>query len=79
LSMDPARFTGRTHFLFGRGARLVGRPSLDESEDIEVVTLPVSEAIALAFSGGMIHSAHIAGLLIVAQREGWLSCNSEPR
>ena len=79
LSMDPARFTGRTHFLFGRGARLVGRPSLDESEDIEVVTLPVSEAIALAFSGAMIHSAHIAGLLIAANREGWLSSNSEPR
>jgi 8-oxo-dGTP pyrophosphatase MutT (NUDIX family) len=73
LSMDPARYTKPIHFLFGRGARRIGRPALDETEDIEVVTLPLRQAIALALDGGIIHAAHVAGLMIAAKKQGCFS------
>jgi hypothetical protein len=75
--MDPARYTGPIHFLLGRGARRVRKPELDASEDIEVVTLPLSEAIALALDGGILHASHVAGLMIAAKRQGWISGEGE--
>ena len=68
LSMDPARFTGPIQFLFGRGAQLVRTPSLDQTEDIEVINLPFKEAIMLAVTGGINHSSHVAGLLMAAAK-----------
>ena len=66
LSPDPARFNNKVHFLFGTGARRVRAPEPDATEDIEVELVPFAQAISLALGGGLINSAHVAGLIVVA-------------
>jgi 8-oxo-dGTP pyrophosphatase MutT (NUDIX family) len=69
LSPDPARFNNRLHFVFGSNAVRAHRLALDATEDIEVVLVPLAAAIDLALNGAMIHSAHIAGLLMTVARK----------
>jgi len=69
LSPDPARFENRVHFVFGSGAHRTCAPSCDPTEDIEVEVIPFREALHRALTGGMAHSAHIAGLLLVAAKK----------
>jgi 8-oxo-dGTP pyrophosphatase MutT (NUDIX family) len=69
LSPDPGRFSNRVHFVFGSRARLARTRALDPTEDIEVEVIPFREVIELILSGGMAHSAHVGGLLLVAAKK----------
>jgi 8-oxo-dGTP pyrophosphatase MutT (NUDIX family) len=69
LPFAPGRFNNRLHFVYGSGARQVAPQSLDITEDIEVVLVPIAAALDLALNGGIVQSTHIAGLLLTMVRK----------
>jgi hypothetical protein len=42
--------------------------ALDNSEELEVVLVPVAELFGLIESGHIVHAAHIAAILLAARR-----------
>lgn len=66
---EPSRHTQWAYFCIARGARLVGSQALDETEDIRVMTRPISELDDIVAE--MVHAAHVAALLL-AERRGLL-------
>jgi 8-oxo-dGTP pyrophosphatase MutT (NUDIX family) len=72
VATEPARHTTRATFLFARGARRVTEPSLDPSEQIEVVELSPAELVRSIDDGTLFHGVHV-GAISTALRRGWLS------
>jgi len=71
VSPEPARGTATAHVYFATGARRVGAPSLDESEDITVCHLSPKALFEAIDAGDMFHGVHV-GAVLLAQRRGWL-------
>lgn len=71
VATEPSRHTARAHFYFARGARRVGAPTLDESEDIEVRCVPRAALLREVASGAIEHGVHVAAILM-AERLGYL-------
>ncbi len=66
---NPA-LQGNTHYAFvGRGARLVGPPKLDESEECEVALIGVKDLAALVDEGHVTHSLCVSGIETFLRRE----------
>jgi ADP-ribose pyrophosphatase len=68
VAPEPGRNTTRAHFFFARGAQRVAELSLDQSEELEVVLVPVSELFDLIDHGQIVHAAHIGAILLAARR-----------
>jgi 8-oxo-dGTP pyrophosphatase MutT (NUDIX family) len=68
---EPARHSTLAHFFFARGAVPLTGQSLDSSEEVEVVRVPVAEVFDLIDQGHIIHAAHI-GAILLAWRRGLL-------
>lgn len=66
---EPSRHSQWAHFCIARGARLVGKQALEETEEIRVITRPLRELDAIVSE--MVHAAHVAALLL-AERRGLL-------
>jgi 8-oxo-dGTP pyrophosphatase MutT (NUDIX family) len=64
LSPNPATHANRLHVSLAEGVTPTGAQHLDGSEAIEIVRLPVAEAVRIALSGGMIQAMHV-GLLMI--------------
>lgn len=64
LSPNPATHTNRLHVSLATGVTLAGAQNLSGSEAIEVVRLPVAEALQRALTGGMVQAMHV-GLLAI--------------
>jgi 8-oxo-dGTP pyrophosphatase MutT (NUDIX family) len=69
FSPDPARLSNRLHFVFGSHARPARKPSPDPTEDIAVEVIPFRQAIELSLNGGIVHAAHLGGLLLTAAKK----------
>lgn len=63
---EPARHDQWAYFAIARGARPAGGQHLDATEDIRVVTRPISELDAIVEE--MVHGVHVAALLLAARR-----------
>ena len=72
LTPNSATHTNRLYALLAEGVVPAGGQRLDEGEEIEIVRLPVAEAVRTALSGGMVHAMHIAALLMGLQAAGRL-------
>jgi 8-oxo-dGDP phosphatase len=68
VSTEPARHTTRAHFFCARGARLVQRPTPEESEVLDVVTVPLGELRRLAVDGNIVHGVHVGAILAAFER-----------
>jgi 8-oxo-dGTP pyrophosphatase MutT (NUDIX family) len=63
VSTEPARHTTRAHFYLARGARRVQEPNPEESEILELVTVPLADLQRLASDGGIVHGVQIGAIL----------------
>jgi 8-oxo-dGTP pyrophosphatase MutT (NUDIX family) len=63
LSPNPATHANRMHVSLAEGVTPTGVQNLDGSEAIEIVRVPVAEAVRLAISGGIVQAMHVAALL----------------
>jgi ADP-ribose pyrophosphatase len=68
VSTEPARHTTRAHFYCARGARLVQAASPEESEVLELVTVPLGDLKRLATDGSIVHGVHIGAILTAFER-----------
>lgn len=76
VAPEPARHSTRAHFFFARGGRRMAELSLDHSEELEVVLVPLSELFELIDQGQIVHAAHIAAILS-AWRRGFFAETGE--
>lgn len=56
IEPNPAIFNNRAHMFLAEGCVRAGAQVLDEAEDIEVVTLPVDEALRMLHDGRISHA-----------------------
>jgi 8-oxo-dGTP pyrophosphatase MutT (NUDIX family) len=63
VSTEPARHTTHAHFYLARGARRVQEPNPEESEILELVTVPLADLKRLASEGGIVHGVQIGAIL----------------
>lgn len=63
---EPARHEQWAHFAVATGARLCATQALDLTEDVTVVTRPLSELDAILAE--MVHGLHVGALLLAARR-----------
>src|SRR5579859_2439300 len=72
LSADPARYDNRLHLVLVSDAVKVCDPAPDDTEDIEVVLLPIEEAVRRAMTGGLLGAVHVGLLMMGPQHAGLL-------
>lgn len=69
---EPSRHATRAHFFCALGARAVAEHSPDDSEEIELVTVPRSSLVELVLRGDVVHGVHV-GAILLAERRGLLA------
>lgn len=72
VTPNSATHANRMHVFLAEGVVPGGAQKLEPGEAIEVVRLPIAEAVRLALTGGMVHAMHVAALLIALQATGRL-------
>ena len=73
LSADPARYDNRLHLVLVSEAVKVCDPAPDDTEDIEVIRLPIEEAVSRAMTGGFLSAPHVGLLMMGLQHVGLLA------
>ena len=73
LAANPALQTNRLHVSIATGVEPLHVQALEPGEELAVVLMPVAEVVALATSGGMEQSMHVAALLMALTRLGRLA------
>jgi ADP-ribose pyrophosphatase len=58
-SPNPAIFTNRIYSFLALNVENVGKQSIQDAEDVEVLLIPLDEFISMAKSGDLIHSLNI--------------------
>lgn len=71
LATEPSRHTNWAHLYFASGARQLGAPSPEMSEDLHVTRLPVETVLRWADEGLWVHGVQLSALLL-AERRGLL-------
>jgi ADP-ribose pyrophosphatase len=61
---NPAMQSNRCHFVFVEQAEKMHDLEWDPDEELQVITLPVDEVLALARSGGIVHSLVLNALML---------------
>ena len=64
IPVNPANHDNLTHIVLATGATLTGIPADDPHERIRAHLRPAAEVVALARSGGITQSMHVAGLAL---------------
>jgi 8-oxo-dGTP pyrophosphatase MutT (NUDIX family) len=67
-AVEPSRHTNYGHLFVARGARRVGVPQLDATEDLRVRLVEASELAGLVERGDIVHGTHIAAVFWTIQR-----------
>lgn len=73
---NPAIQSNRCHFVFVEQAVRSHELAWDADEEIEVLTLPADEVLALARSGGIVHSLVLNALMLFEPH--WLARRARP-
>lgn len=68
VDTEPARHTSRAHFYVALGARRAGDQRQEETEDIEVLSVPAADLVEMALNGGVRHGVHVGAILTAAAR-----------
>src|SRR5919199_2300671 len=75
LSPNSANHANTVHCFLATGVEQVGKPVEDETERIEIVTMPVQEVIKLVRSNGMFQALHTSSLFFALDKLGKISFN----
>jgi 8-oxo-dGTP pyrophosphatase MutT (NUDIX family) len=67
---NPALQHNRCFHFLGKGARSIGAPSLDETEDIDLVHVPRAEIPRLVEEGRIMHALVVSCFYLFLQKEG---------
>ena len=67
-AVEPARHTNYGYLFVATGARRVGVPDLDETEDLRVRLVEASDLTTLVEEGEIVHGTHIAAVYWAMQR-----------
>jgi ADP-ribose pyrophosphatase len=62
VSADPASHTNLTHCFLVTGVVPTADPNLDDTEEIDVVLVPLNEAIQMAANGKILQALHVSAL-----------------
>ena len=73
LSPNSANHTNTVHCFLATGVQHINEPALDETERLEIVTMPLWEVIKLARSNGLFQSLHLASLFFALDKLGKIS------
>ncbi len=71
VATEPSRHTNWAHCFFADGARRVGAPALDASEDLALREIPPEELLQWVDSGEWVHGVQLTAILL-AERRGLL-------
>lgn len=72
LAVNPATHDNLTYSFLATDVERLGRPSPDESEELEVIVQPLAEVKRALLNGEFIHSLNVASLLHALVRLGEL-------
>jgi ADP-ribose pyrophosphatase len=70
ISADPASHTNLTHCFLVTGAVPTATPHLDDTEQIDVVLVPLKEAVRKAADGKMMQALHVSALFFALNAMG---------
>lgn len=68
VAAEPSRHTNYGHLFVARGARRVGAPVLDATEDLHVVLVDATDLGGVVERGEMVHGTHVAAVFWAMQR-----------
>jgi 8-oxo-dGTP pyrophosphatase MutT (NUDIX family) len=69
-SPNPATHNNRVYSFIAKDLVYSGNRGCDDSEELEVVTLPISQLRELALSGQIIQGLHVAAILAACEQNG---------
>lgn len=72
LSANPANHTNMTYCFLATSVRQIAAPVLDDTEQLEVVLLPLEEVIELMHNGGILQALHVGSLFFALKALGRL-------
>lgn len=72
LSANPANHTNMTYCFLATSVRQIAAPVLDDTEQLEVMLLPLEEVIELVHNGGILQALHVGSLFFALQALGRL-------
>ena len=75
LSPNPANHTNTVHCFLATGVKQISKPVDDETEKIEIVTLPVQEVIKLLRSNDVFQALHTSSLFFALDKLGKINFN----
>jgi 8-oxo-dGTP pyrophosphatase MutT (NUDIX family) len=78
LWSDPAHNTNRIHVVLAEGVVPAGATEREAGEDMETLTMPVTEAIAGVTRGMFVHAMHLGGLLLALEAAGRVAFGGTP-
>jgi len=68
LSPNPASHTNQTHSFLALNVTLTNAQALDETEDIEVVLMPLADLKAQAMQGAFSQAMHVASIFLALEK-----------
>jgi 8-oxo-dGTP pyrophosphatase MutT (NUDIX family) len=74
----PDNHDNEVHFFVGTDARYSREPRLEQSEQIEVVLMPLDELVQRAYAGELEHPHHVAGLFFALRLLGERTPDPDP-
>jgi ADP-ribose pyrophosphatase len=72
LSANPANHANMTYWFLATSVRYTAAPALDDTEQLEVVLLPLAEVLELMHNGGILQALHIGALFFALRALGRL-------
>jgi ADP-ribose diphosphatase len=72
LSANPANHTNMTYCFLATSVRQITAPVLDDTEQLEVMLLPLEEVIELVHNGSILQALHVSSLFFALQALGRL-------
>ncbi len=74
LSPNPSSHSNLTHCFLATGCRRVADPVQSDSEETQVVLMPLQQFVELVLDGGLLQALHVASALYALARLGQLEC-----
>ena len=75
LSPNSANHANIVHCFLATGVKQIDKPVEDETEEIEIVTMPMREVVKLVRSKGLFQALHTSSLFFALDELGKISFN----
>lgn len=73
LSPNSANHANTVHCFLATGVQQISKPAEDETERLEIVTMPLQEVIKLTRRNGLFQALHVASLFFALDKLGRIS------